>query len=386
MTATSHNGHTGQLLRSILDGESPGEIDPLQHGEFADAVQALQAAVDSGGKDGARKAFSALAKSNPGLSQLVAGGGSTDRRTIWTLPELLQADFPEPRWGVKGLFPVGLSSMAGRPKVGKTRLAFQLAVSIGSGGYFLGQAVEQGKVFILALEDSPRRLKTRMLEQGVSIDAQIQFATAWKALNAGGLELLQERILMEDYRVVIIDTFSRAIGRADQMDAAEMTELLGHLQQLALGQDLAILLIDHHRKSSGFASDPIDDLMGSTAKAAVLDAALGLYREPGRHGATLKVIGREIEERELALEWDGRLNCWQLLGPADEVRQGTLKGEIVTAITALENMGERPTTARIALHLGKNRGQVSRNLGDLVMAGKVLKDKKQGKEQPYRLP
>ena len=56
-----------------------------------------------------------------------------------------------------------------------------------------------------------------------------------------------------------------------------MTVLVGDLQTLALDHDAAVLVIDHHRKPSGFAGDPIDDIVGSTAKSAVADDALGLF-------------------------------------------------------------------------------------------------------------
>jgi len=70
-----------------------------------------------------------------------------------------------------------------------------------------------------------------------------------------------------------------------------MTMLVGALQEMAIRHGMAILAIDHHRKPSGYDSDPIDDIVGSTAKSAVTDAALGLSKEQGKRGATLKVPG-----------------------------------------------------------------------------------------------
>ncbi len=306
-------------------------------------------------------------------------------KTVWTLAELLSTDFPDPQWAVPDLIPVGLSFLAGRPKLGKSWLALQLAHAVGTGGYFLGERVKKGNVLYLALEDSPRRLKSRAEKQRIPGDAAITFATTWRPLPAGGLDDLMIEIAREIYTVIIIDTLSRAVGRADQQDLAEMTSIVGSLQSMSQNNNIAMLMNDHHRKNSGFESSPVDDLLGSTGKAAVADALMGLYREQGKHGATLKITGRDIEEQELALQWDGLLCCWQNLGAAGEVRKDSFNGAVIQAIRELEEMGEIPTTTRIAKHIDARTGHVSRALADLVGNGKIRRGEKVGREQPYSL-
>jgi hypothetical protein len=257
---------------------------------------------------------------------------------------------------------------------------------VGTGGRVLAQQVSAGRVLFLALEDSPRRLKERMTRQAMPANASVAFVTEWSPFAEGGLADLQAEIERDGYRLVIVDTFSRALGRADQQDMADMTAILGNLQQAAMLRDVAILLIDHHRKPAGFMSDPIDDILGSTAKAAVADASLGLYREQGKHGATLKITGRDIEEQELALEWDALTCCWQSLGIASEVRADSVKSEIVQAIEDLTEIGEPATTAAIADHINKDRGNVSHALADLVAENAVIKLTRQGRVQPYGIP
>jgi hypothetical protein len=132
---------------------------------------------------------------------------------------------------------------------------------------------------------------------GIARDADIRFATEWAPFSLGGAQDLTQE-LGAGYSLVIVDTFSRAIGRADQMDATAMTLAMSQLHHIAAHEDVALLLVDHHRKSASGAldSDPIDDIFGSTAKAGVVDAALGLYRQHGKADATLKVTGRDVEE------------------------------------------------------------------------------------------
>lgn len=305
-------------------------------------------------------------------------------KSVWTAAELLSTQFPDLQWIARDLLPVGLSWLAGRPKLGKSWLALQIAVAVGSGGILFGGKVARGRVLFLAFEDSGRRLRDRLRKQHADSSADITFVTAWPVFGDGGLSRLKDAIARHGYRLVVVDTFSRAAGMADQRDPALMTSLVGELQAVAQSEDSALLVIDHHRKSTGFSPDPIDDILESTAKGAVIDTAWGLYKERGRQGATLMITGRDIEERELSLVWDPLSFCWQYQGDAGEVRDNTLKGQILGAIQDLETLGELATQTTIAQHLSKDQGNVGHALADLLNEGRITKCDKRGRSQPYR--
>jgi len=375
-----------RTMRAILDGHEPPEgVTPDQCGDWVNEVAALLGAHAEGGTEAARAAFNALGKKRRALIRLVAADAPAPK-AAWTAAELLAATFPEPTWAVPDLLPTGYSNLAGRPKVGKSWWALQVAAAVGTGGRVFDRKVTPGKVLFLALEDSPRRLKKRLEAQHIPETAAITFRTSWPAFPDGGLAELQDEIEAGRYTMVILDTLSRLLGKADQNDVAEMTMILGNLQRIAQLYDMTILALDHTRKATGLLSSPLDDVLGSTAKTAVADATLVLVREQGRHGATLKVVGRDLDETEMALEWDALTCCWQLLGEAGEVRKDTVQAEVIDAIRDLEDMGELPTTTRIAQHVGRNKGNVSRQLAELVRGGHVLKDARVGRQQPYRLP
>jgi DNA-binding transcriptional ArsR family regulator len=375
-----------KVIWGLLEGHAPDATAPQACGRWAGVVAALARAQGQGGTAQVKALFHTLAKANPDLILLVAED-PVPVKTSWTVAELYDADFPEPQWAVSGLVPAGLSFLAGRPKIGKSWFALQVACAVGTGGSVLDRQVDKGCVLFLALEDNPRRLKERQSKQGVPRQADITFKTTWPFLGQGGLTDLQAELEEGKYTLVVIDTLRRALGRADEGDPSEMTLVLGELQRMAQLHDLAILLIDHHRKPSGFLADPVDDILGSTAKAAVADAALGLYRSgQGKRETTLKATGRDIDEVELALEWDGQTCCWQLLGEAGEVRKDTVNAEVREAIAALVDLGQVPSTARIARYLGKRESHVSRSLGELMNAGLVVRGDKIGREVPYTLP
>jgi len=372
-------------LRALLGDGDPPAIPGDYRGPWAEEVLAVASAHQAGGVASARRAFDALARAHPGLATLVAGEPEP-ARTRWTAAELLSAEFPEPAWIVPGLLPVGLTMLAGRPKMGKSWLALQIATAVATGGVALGERVRRGKVLYLAMEDSARRLQERCRKLGVPPDAEITFWTRWEPLASGGLALLQSEMERGGYRLAVLDTFSRLAGRANQDDVGDMTMLLDNLQQVALLCGAAALTVDHHRKSAGFAANEVDDLLGSTAKSAVADAIWGLYRERGQHQATLRVSGRDMGEREIALQFDGLTGCWQAVGEAGEVRRDSLANSVLVAIGDLMRMGEVATVTTIATHLGRTKGGVSKALAELVHAGQVHLGKKSGRVQPYQLP
>src|SRR6266540_3999994 len=69
----------------------------------------------------------------------------------------------EPRFAVDGLIPEGLAFMCGAPKLGKSWMALGLSIAVAAGGRALSAVqVERGEALYLALEDSPRRLQSRL--------------------------------------------------------------------------------------------------------------------------------------------------------------------------------------------------------------------------------
>jgi hypothetical protein len=305
------------------------------------------------------------------------------RKTSWTLAELRAATFPPPRWAVPGLVPIGFSILAGRPKVGKSWLALQIAHAVATGGMVLDQRIEAGKVLYLALEDGAARILDRCDKQRVPTVPSIVFHTEWRNFDAGGLEDLQAAIERDGYTLAIVDTLGRALGRADQSDWTDMTYLVGDLQNFAIGRDVSILAVDHQRKPAGFAENPVDDIIGSTAKSAITDAALGLYRQQGKRDVILRATGRDFDEQELCLSWDAALYCWQLEGTAEEV---ALRGRKSDVLTALRSQHPEPLTSTELARLAElKRPNVVAVLNDLVNDGLVERLPKVGREVPHRL-
>jgi hypothetical protein len=316
----------------------------------------------------------------------LAGAAHGDDLKTMSADEICMTEWAAPRWAIPNLLPVGLTILAGAPKLGKSWLALQIAHAVAAGGIALGAKVERGAVLYLALEDSPRRLKERMLKQSWTrgLDADFltigEFAKQVGDLKNGGGEKLARQIETRGYRLVVIDTLSRAI-QGDQNDAAQMTRGLTPLQEIAHAHNVATILIDHHRKVSGAAADVITDILGSTAKGAMCDTSWGLYRERGKAGAKLAITGREVEEKTLALTMDWLTGVWQSEGDYAALELTQRRQEI---LSALKELG-RAQLGDIVKAIGQPESNTHNRLQDMANAG-FVKRTTEGKKVYYELP
>jgi len=292
-------------------------------------------------------------------------------RKRWTAAELLDAEFPEPKWAIPDLIPEGLTIIGGRPKVGKSWLLLQAAIAVGTGGMFFNKRIEQGNVLYVAFEDGPRRLQDRIKKMGMPRDAMVTFERNWKPMQKGGLDDLVAELAAADYRLVIFDTLTRAFPGLSQKDHPEVIgRCIDQIQTIATNRNISITFSDHTRKPNGFDSDPIDDILYSSEKVKSADVVLALYKEQGKAGAKLLGRGRDIEEIDLALKWDPELWCWQSDGNVGELAKTERQNEL---LTALETLG-KAQISDIAKAIGKNKGNIYGSLQDLCNKGLISRE------------
>jgi hypothetical protein len=280
---------------------------------------------------------------------------------------------PEPRCGVQGILPDGLSVLAGKPKLGKSWWALNVALAVAHGGVALASIpVEAGEVLYLALEDSKRRLQERIKRILSRTNAQaperLTLATAWPRQDQGGVDVLAGWLAGHSgARLVIIDTFPKFRPRRQpRRDAWEEDhEHAEELKALADNHGLAIVAVCHCRKMD--AEDPLDSVSGTLGLTAAADAVLVLRRVRGQADADLYVTGRDLDEQELGLKWDKDYCLWSIAGQADELKQSKARQE---AIDLLVKAGPlTPTDA--AGRLGKPVGTVKWLFWQMAKCGQL---------------
>lgn len=266
--------------------------------------------------------------------------------------ELAAKVFPPIKWAVPGLLPEGYGILGGKPKIGKSWLAYDLALAVASGGYAIGSneyPVEPGTALYLALEDNQRRLQDRqktLLNGQAGGPDNLHLTTDWKRLHEGGLNALEAWLeAHQDCRLVIIDTLARIKPRLKRgADAYEHETLIGgQLQAIAVKYHICILVICHVRKSKSDTNDFIDEIGGSVGITGAADFVAQLSRGRQENTGILQISGRDLPGVELALKFE---NClWTLLGDAQIVK---LSGQRLKILEVLREAGKAIAPKQIA--------------------------------------
>ena len=302
----------------------------------------------------------------------------TDRRWI-SARDLDAMEFDPIRYVVPGYIAEGLTLLAGRPKLGKSWMAMDIALAVASGGVCLGDVqCDRGDVLYLALEDNRRRLQSR-IRKLLTLDAmarnmvpdRLHLATEWPRANEGGTTAIREWIDAHPHaRLVIVDVLamfkSTAKGKDQTLYEADYLAIKG-LQSLAMETGVAIVVI-HHTRKSGAEVDPFEKVSGTLGLSGAADTTIILDRDG--NGATLYGRGRDIEEIETAVQFDKATCRWAALGKASEVRRTDERGSI---LAALEDAGEAMSPTEIADATGMPNQNVRQTLHRMAKAGEVVK-------------
>lgn len=218
------------------------------------------------------------------------------------------------RWLIEDLWSeeaVGIVS--GQPKLGKTWLALDLALSVATGTSALGRyrVLQPGPVLLFAAEDAPRAVRQRL--EGLCGHRNLAIeSVALKLILASSLRLdtpqdqarLSATVARHRPRLLVLDPFVR-LHRIDENRALEVSGVLAYLRQLQREQHVAILVVHHARKAGAEGSQAGLSLRGSGDFYAWGDAYLYLRK---RRSALEMVIEHRNAPApppvELALEID----------------------------------------------------------------------------------
>ncbi|MGW8846848.1 AAA family ATPase [Streptomyces xiamenensis] len=299
-------------------------------------------------------------------------------RTAWTADELMAADFPEPKWAVPGIIAEGVSLLAGPPKVGKSWLSLGLGLSVAAGGNAFGSVpVDGGPVLYLALEDTPRRLQSRMgkILGTTAAPSGLTLATACPPLPQGGGEAIAQWLERNpDARMVVIGVFAKMRGTSAPGSSAYDADYaaVGHAKRLADHFGVAVVLVHHVRKAA--SEDFLTEVSGTNGLAGAADATLVLKRSRGQADGVLHVTGRDVDEAEYALHFHSDAGSWQLLdGPATDHTIGDTRAAILRHVRT--HPGARPKDIAAAVP-EIDADTIRRTCSRMAAAGQLTKDTK----------
>lgn len=303
---------------------------------------------------------------------LNASGGRHRLQTI-TAFDLQTKEFSPLTYVVDKLLPAGLCFFAGAFKSGKSWMTLQLALAVARGDTFFGEQTTQGDVLVVAAEDNERRLKTRIANLcKCGWPDTLHLATSIPRLDTGGIEEL-ERFKRDhsELRLVVLDVWQRVRGKERSRNMyADDYNALETIQNFASENDIAVLVVHHHRKAGD--DDPFNKFSGSTGLGGGTDTMWSLERERGQCEASFITTGRDILEMELALNFNEETCEWIALGPLGEYAQSRERSEIIRVLNDEEGRAMSPK--EITEAAGKNSVSTTRNLlKKMLKAGIVEK-------------
>ena len=209
------------------------------------------------------------------------------------LPVCLAGELDEPdtqpRWLVEPLWGrAAVGFLAGAPKLGKTWLGLDLALSVATATPCLDtfHVPEPGPVLVFLAEDHPSLVRQRL--EGLCRHRRLDLARLPIHVITAPLlrlDLEPDRRRLADTverlhpKLLLLDPLVR-LHRRDENHAGDVAELLAFLRQLQRAHDLAIVVVHHMRKNA--TSNTGQALRGSGDLHAWTDSALYLRQHHQR--------------------------------------------------------------------------------------------------------
>lgn len=210
--------------------------------------------------------------------------------------ELYKAVFPEPLFLVDPIIPAGGLVMLHGPKTaGKTQLALTLAVSVATGGLFLGEyPCQPGEVLFVETDMTRKTLQDRIKKTEEAKSINFLHSEPFDIVMLASKGLLPAAFTEAQASkpaLVIVDSL-RKTSAQDEIDSASPGRVYGAWQRLFPG---AVILIIHHDRKASTLPDaifrPEEAARGSGAWLDDIDTGLHMSKlrnhKHGGHAASL---------------------------------------------------------------------------------------------------
>jgi len=262
--------------------------------------------------------------------------------------KLMQEDIPPLKFAIPNILPEGLICVAGRPKAMKSWTALLIAYSVQNGLVLWGHKCEQGDALYLGLEDSKRRMKSRLQMLNFHKLSSPTISLEAPYLNNGLEESIQGWInSVKNPKLVVIDTLARVKPKTKKSSGTVYdldNELLRKVQKLAMVNGITIAFITHLSKASQDYS--FDKITGSVGLQGMTDAMWLLDRGDNQPNASLIGRGRDIEDFEYSLEWDEDTWQYKYKGVKWEIELSENRKAILDHMKYLFAQGKKEITPR----------------------------------------
>ena len=284
------------------------ELDRLLRGAIADA-QAADAAGDL--EHWAWSEWTPTAAT----TQDAIPAAETDELKVLTREEL--RNMPKPKWIIPDLLKESsLAILAGSGGLGKTALALYLAECVATGrtdtifpSFPLDQAVEPSKVLYVGaegIEDFDSRLNALEDYHKMNtalVESNMHFIEEGVNLSeAGSMDRLSKLVKENQYKLIVLDTFSQLAHVRNENDAADISSVMRTAKRLrTLSPGSCVLFIHHATKDgagyrgSSALRDNVDTLIAAWGKSSGFSLSTEAENNgKQRSGRPLTIKGLEV--------------------------------------------------------------------------------------------
>lgn len=285
---------------------------------------------------------------------------------------------PAPQYIIdKFLIERGMAALFGAPGTFKTFIALDLGLSVAHGLPWHGFETKQRKVLYICAEGQygfgaralvwqHERAAGRDTDQFMLLPVPVNFLQP----DAVGKLIEDMQLFIGDVGLIIIDTLARNFGAGDENKTQDMNAFVKGVSRLA--RDAMVLIVHHTGKDDG------KDERGSSAFRAALDAAFKLKREPLSDYVTF--VTRKQKEGEehapvnfvMAKAEAPHPDTGELLasriptlgqgGTPTSIREPSLTRGHLALLAALRRCGGSASLTSLAMEMGKDKGNLSRQL------------------------
>lgn len=239
---------------------------------------------------------------------------------------------------IDSLLPQGVSLLCCAPKIGKSWLVLDWCVRIAKGEEVWNFKTAKGTTLYLCLEDNLSRIQQRLNEITDEVPNNVFFATSSCSLSDGLAEQIESFVAEhKDTVLVVIDTFLMIRSKNKDTTYANDYQEIEELKRLADKLKISLLLVHHLRKQGD--NDPLNKISGTTGISGAVDTTFILDKSKrSQNNATMICTGRDIEYRELELNFSKDNHIWDLVSDSVESPEILLQDEMIQLIEFMKKV------------------------------------------------
>lgn len=245
-----------------------------------------------------------------------------------TFEDVFDSESEAMDWLVPGLLPVGETVLlCALPKVGKSKLAIDLAFSVATGeSRFLGQETKQGKVLLITPDASKQSLKQELTKRGFrkQDSPNLHIFPRWSIDQMAVLEAKLEKFRPD---LVVIDSLKKiTVGQEISENSDEFANNIIALNDMLSRYRASGILVHHANKSNDAIG--VERVRGSTAIVGSCWGTWILERIPKKDPNNAKrmivdpkdpkriftATSRDAEGTTLNIEFNVENNSWDFMG------------------------------------------------------------------------